>query len=89
MADRSDPPVSSSGPILRDGDSRLLSDFARKEQLAQEFGVSERTIERWVRMRILPKPVRLGRTLLFHIPTIRRYLESQSSGDRPRQSRRT
>lgn len=87
MADLRNTPPGSAGAIQRDGDSHLLIDFARKEQLAREFGVSERTIERWVRMRVLPKPVRLGRTLLFHIPTIRRYLESQSPSDRPRRSR--
>ena len=87
MADQRNTPPSSAGPIQGNGDSRLLADFARKEQLAKEFGVSERTIERWVRMRILPKPMRLGRTLLFHIPTIRRHLESQDSGKRTHRSR--
>ena len=30
--------------------SPLLTDCVQKEQLAQQFGVSQRTIERWVRL---------------------------------------
>ena len=60
--------------------SDLLSDYARKGDLAREFGVSERTIERWVRLRLLPRPVRLGRSRLFHIPTVKQHLVDQASG---------
>ncbi len=66
----------------------LLAEYARKNELAREFGVSPRTIERWVRRRLLPRPVRLGRTLLFHLPTVRRHLENLSdvaAGRRRRQ----
>ena len=51
--------------------SDLLSDYTRKEDLARDFDVSPRTIERWVRLRLLSAPVKLGRTSLFHIPTVR------------------
>ena len=57
---------------------RLLAEYANKKEVADEFDVSERTIERWVRLRLLPAPVRLGRTSLFHLPTIRRHLDSLS-----------
>ena len=55
----------------------LLRDYVTKHTLAVEFGVSTRTIERWVRLRLLPAPVRLGRTSLYHLPTIWGHLENQ------------
>lgn len=56
-----------------------LTDFAHPRELAKEFNVSVRTIERWVRMRLLPAPVKLGRTTLHHLPTVRASLLEKSS----------
>jgi len=67
--------------------SDLLAEYVRKDELAQQFGVSERTIERWVRLRLLPAPVRLGRTSLFHLPTIQQHLAGQLQPERRRQRR--
>lgn len=61
------------------GGEDLLADFASKSDLAQRFEVSERTIERWVRMRVLPQPVRLGRTSLFHLPSVQDHLLRRAS----------
>ena len=61
---------------------RLLDEYVGKRELAREFGVSKRTIERWVRLRLLPAPVRLGRTALYHIPTLKRHLADQVNGER-------
>lgn len=60
----------------------LLSEYVRKKELATEFDVSERTIERWVRLRLLPAPVRLGRTTLYHVPTVIQHLADQAKGKR-------
>ena len=57
----------------------LLAEFAGKPDLAAQFRVSPRTIDRWVRMRLLPAPVRMGRTSLFHVPTVKRHLEHLSA----------
>ncbi len=65
-------------PSSTPANDAILSEYARKEQIAQLFGVSQRTIERWVRLRGLPKPIRLGRTLLFHIPTLKEHLAAQA-----------
>lgn len=67
--------------------SALLSEYVRKNELAQQFGVSERTIERWVRLRLLPAPVRLGRTSLYHLPTIQEHLAGQLQPERRRRRR--
>ncbi len=68
----------------------LLDEFVRKKDLAREFDKSERTIERWVRLRLLPAPLRLGRTSLYHLPTVKKYLADQMeqrSRRNPRRSR--
>ncbi len=70
-----------------DKESGLLADYVRKEDLAGEFGVSARTIERWVRLRLLPAPIRLGRTRLHHLPTVKKYLADQMEQRRQRNPR--
>ncbi len=57
----------------------LLAEFIWKKDLAHEFRVSERTIERWVRLRLLPAPLKLGRTSIFHVPTVKKDLVDQTS----------
>ena len=52
----------------------LLAEYADKATVAKEFGVSTRTIERWVRLRLLPAPVSIGRSRLFHRSTIQEFL---------------
>lgn len=66
----------------------LLAEFVRKEDLARDFGVSERTIERWVRLQLLPAPLRLGRTSLYHLPTVKKYLADQMEQRSRRNPRR-
>lgn len=57
----------------------LLADYIDKAKLASEFDVSPRTIERWVRLRLLPKPLKLGRTRLYHRPSILKHLHSTAA----------
>jgi len=59
-------------------DPDLLADYARTDQLAKIFHVSPRTIERWIRLRLLPTPLKLGRTRLHHIPSIRKRLADRT-----------
>jgi len=58
--------------------SPLLTDYAETQLLAQQFGVSQRTIERWVRLRLLPAPLRLGRKIFHHLPSIKRHLSARA-----------
>lgn len=64
---------------------QLLSDYVPRHELAAEFDVSERTIDRWVAVRLLPAPLILGRKRLFHVPTVKQHLaELVSSRTRAR-----
>lgn len=62
----------------RQVENDVLDEFAEKSRVAEIFKVSERTIERWVRMRWIPSPVRIGNTSLFHLPTLRKSLMSMN-----------
>ncbi len=75
-------------PTNIDKSSHLLADYVSKADLANEFDVSIRTIERWIRLRLLPQPIRLGRTRRFHVPTLRKHLEAKSSERADRRGRR-
>jgi predicted DNA-binding transcriptional regulator AlpA len=52
----------------------VLEDFANKAQVAEFFGVTERTVDRWVRLRAIPQPRKVGRQRLWHLPTLRKSL---------------
>ncbi len=58
----------------------LLAEYARTDELAREFDKSPRTIERWVRLRLIPPPIRLGSVSLHHIPTLKQHLTDRAVG---------
>ena len=68
--------------------SKLLGDYMREDELAREFEVCPRTIQRWVRLRLLPAPVKLGRSTLFHVPSLRIHLAKLGDGKASARSRR-
>lgn len=51
-----------------------LADFASKAQIAKKFKRSPRTIDRWVRFRNFPPPLKLGNLVIFHVPSIEKFL---------------
>jgi DNA-binding transcriptional MerR regulator len=57
----------------------LLEDFATTHQLAELFNKSPRTIERWVRLRIIPKPKKIGRERYHHLPSVRKALTKEAA----------
>ncbi len=61
-------------PRHEGGGESLLTGFISKTEMAREFGVSERTVERWVRLRLLPRPLKMGRSILFHRQTLEAHL---------------
>jgi hypothetical protein len=58
---------------------QLLPGYVSRRELAAEFDVSERTIDRWVAARLLPGPISLGRKILFHLPTLEKHLADRAS----------
>lgn len=68
------------GRATGNGESLILGEYVSKADLAKEFDVSERSIDRWVRLDILPRPLRLGRRPLFHLATVKAHLANLQRG---------
>jgi excisionase family DNA binding protein len=60
-------------------DNRLLKDFVTKQEVAQMFGVTTRTVDRWVRLRQIPAPLKIGRQRLWHLPTVEKLLAEEAA----------
>ena len=53
--------------------------FVDKHGLAEEFGVTPRTIERWVNRRVIPQPRKVGRFRLWHLDSLRQQLAKEAA----------
>jgi len=77
----SDPQINLPAPLLLDG-------FLRREELAHQFGLSPRTIDRWEALRIGPPRVSVGRTILYNMQSVREWLVAQERQSVPAKRRR-
>jgi predicted DNA-binding transcriptional regulator AlpA len=66
----------------------LLDGYLRREELAQQLGVSARTIDRWQMLRCGPPRVAIGRTILFNLDSVRQWLQSREQASFPAKPRR-
>lgn len=66
----------------------LLDGYLRRDELAQQLGVSPRTIDRWQTSRCGPPRVAIGRTILYNLESVRQWLRSKEESDASRSSRR-
>ena len=57
----------------------VLDGFLRREQLAEQLGLSPRTIDRWQALRQGPPRVCIGRTVLYEIDSVREWLRSKEN----------
>ena len=57
--------------------AKLLDEYFTRAELAAEFGKSERTLERWERLRIGPPVTRLGITPIYNKEGSRAWLRAQ------------
>jgi predicted DNA-binding transcriptional regulator AlpA len=55
----------------------VLEGYLRREELAQQLSVSPRTIDRWQALRKGPPRVRVGRTILYNVQSVREWLISR------------
>jgi hypothetical protein len=55
----------------------LLTDYVSRSELAKQLGNSERTLIRWEEQRKGPPVTRVGRAVLYHVPTVLDWLQSQ------------
>jgi predicted DNA-binding transcriptional regulator AlpA len=67
----------------------ILDGFLRREELAQQLGLSARTIDRWEALRIGPPRVCVGRTILYDVESVREWLRSREQQASPMQTRRS
>jgi predicted DNA-binding transcriptional regulator YafY len=66
------------------GDGRLLSGYLSRGQIADEFGVTQRTLSRWMAQRDgIPFTTVGGRTM-FRIASVRAWIESREKWPNPR-----
>jgi len=56
--------------------SAVLEGYLRREELAQQFGLSIRTIDRWEALRQGPPRITVGRTILYNIDSVREWLSA-------------
>ncbi len=52
----------------------VLEGFISREQLAQQFGLSLRTIDRWEALHKGPPRLCVGRTVLYNVESVREWL---------------
>ena len=68
----------SSGALAQSDRSEdtVLTGYVTPCQLAAELGVSLRTLQRWHGLRCGPPRVTVGRTILYNVAAVRRWLEN-------------
>jgi predicted DNA-binding transcriptional regulator AlpA len=67
----------------------VLEGFLRRDELAQQLGLSPRTIDRWESLRQGPPRVSVGRTILYNIQSVREWLLSREQQPFPTKRRRS
>ncbi len=87
MADlASDSSIPSSGLLI---DPIVLRGYLRREELAQQFGLSTRTIDRWEALGQGPPRVAVGRTILYSVESVREWLLTRETRPSVRRGLRT
>jgi predicted DNA-binding transcriptional regulator AlpA len=80
-------------PSQKECNQLLLDGYLRRNELAQQLGVSPRTIDRWQTLRCGPPRVAIGRTILYNLDSVRQWLrskeESATSGTSRKRRRRS
>jgi hypothetical protein len=67
----------------------VLEGFLRREELAKEFGLSTRTLDRLEALRQGPPRVYFGRTILYRVDSVREWLLASEQKMNPPIKRRS
>ncbi len=59
----------------------LLDDYYSRQQLADELGITLRSLERWAWLRKGPKRTRVGNRIYYHRAAVMAWLKSQTEGE--------
>jgi hypothetical protein len=55
----------------------ILNDYISRKNLADDLGVTEATLIRWEKDRKGPPVTRIGRDVLYYIPSVKNWARSQ------------
>ena len=66
----------------------LLGEYLRREELAEQLGVSTRTIDRWHSLRNGPPRIAIGRTILYNLDSVRDWLQARENTFMPLNNQR-
>jgi transcriptional regulator with XRE-family HTH domain len=83
-----EPSTLPSDPQDKPASRLVLEGYLRREELAEQFGLSPRTIDRWEALRMGPPRVSVGRTILYNIHSVRDWLLSRERQVSPAKRRR-
>jgi hypothetical protein len=59
------------------GEDSILADYITRAQFAAQFGITERTAERWERLREGPPVTHVGRKVLYRKDSVLSWLKSR------------
>ncbi|MBU3558739.1 AlpA family phage regulatory protein [Polynucleobacter sp. Nonnen-W13] len=60
----------------------LLFSLISKSDIRSEFGISKSTLDRWIKLHLWPKPIRIGGTALWRRADIENFLERAAQDSR-------
>lgn len=55
-----------------------IQEFLNKQEIAREFHITTRTVDEWMRRRLIPF-TKIGRCVRFHWPSIKQHLTEKAT----------
>jgi len=62
---------------LETNSSEILDGYLTRKELARQLGKNTRSLDRWEMLRLGPPRVIIGRTVLYRVDSVRKWLESR------------
>ncbi|WP_123631554.1 helix-turn-helix transcriptional regulator [Salinisphaera orenii] len=58
--------------------SALLAEYYTRQELAEELGITQRSLERWAWLRKGPAQTRIGQRVYYHRSAVEKWLSEQT-----------